>query len=96
MQFLLYQAGQLGCRPTKPSIFGSDFRPGWRTREPAETEFAPEQPKLFPRILKLHYGELGYDMAEFSKLLCIFPNDLRHLYGIQEKAAVSSHLRLLT
>lgn len=97
MQFLLYQAGQLGClKPHQTQYLWKRISQlGWRTREPAETEFAPDVPKLFPRILKLHSEELGYDMSGFSALLRILPNDLRELYGMQEKPGVSSHLRLL-
>jgi len=98
MQFLLYQGGQIGClRPHQAQYLWKQIsQRGWKTREPAETDFAPEQPGLFPRILKLHSEELGYSMPEFAKLLNIYPNDLRHLYGLQEKAGTSSHLRLLT
>jgi Zn-dependent peptidase ImmA (M78 family) len=97
MQFLLYQAGQLGCLKPHQSqyLWKQISHRGWKTREPTETDFAHEQPGLFSRILNLHSDELGYSMPEFSKLLDIFPNDLRHLYGLQEKAGVTSHLRLL-
>jgi Zn-dependent peptidase ImmA (M78 family) len=98
MQFLLYQANQLGCiKPHQAQYLWKQIsQRGWKTREPAETAFAPEQPGLFPRILNLHSEELGYGTAEFAELLHILPNDLRHLYGLQDKAGVSSHLRLLT
>jgi Zn-dependent peptidase ImmA (M78 family)/transcriptional regulator with XRE-family HTH domain len=97
MQFLLYQAGQLGClKPHQTQYLWKRISMlGWKTREPAETEFAPDPPKLFPRILKLHSEELGYEMADFSKLLKIYPNDLRHLYGVQERVTAQSHLRLI-
>lgn len=97
MQFILYQAGQLGClKPHQTQYLWKRISGlGWKTREPAETEFAADPPKLFPRILKLHSDELGYDMSDFSSLLRLYPNDLRGLYGLQEKAGVSSHLRLI-
>ena len=57
---------------------------GWRTREPAETDCAHEQPTLFPRILNLHLEDLKYGVPEFSDLFHLETNDLRQLYGIQE------------
>lgn len=97
MQFILYQAGQLGClKPHQTQYLWKRISMlGWKTREPAETEFAPDVPKLFPRILKLHSEDLGYEMSDFSELLKIYPNDVRHLYGMQERAAAQSHLRLI-
>jgi Zn-dependent peptidase ImmA (M78 family) len=86
MQFLLYQAGQLECiRPHQSQYLWKQFsRLGWRTREPTETDFAPEKPALFPRLLHLHADELGYSLREFSELLRMEPNDLRYLYGLLE------------
>jgi Zn-dependent peptidase ImmA (M78 family)/transcriptional regulator with XRE-family HTH domain len=97
MQFLLYQAGQLNCLKAHQTqyLWKRISMLGWKTREPAETDFAPDAPKLFPRILKLHSEELGYEMSDFSALLKIYPNDLRHLYGMQERASTQSHLRLI-
>lgn len=97
MQFLLYQAGELGClRPHQSQYLWKQIsRLGWRTREPAETDFAPEAPALFLRILKLHSEELGYGMPEFCKLLRMEPNDLRNLYGLQDTAQQMLHLRLV-
>jgi Zn-dependent peptidase ImmA (M78 family) len=97
MQFILYQAGQLGClKPHQAQyLWKLISQRGWKTREPVETDFPAERPGLFPRILNLHSNELGYGLPEFSKLLHLHANDLRHLYGLQEKAGVSSHLRLL-
>jgi hypothetical protein len=57
---------------------------GWRTREPVETDFAHEQPVMFPRILDLHLRDLKYGVAEFAELFRLEANDLRELYGIQE------------
>jgi hypothetical protein len=59
-------------------------RLGWKTREPAETDFPPEMPTLFPKLLALHREELGYEMPEFTELLRMESNDLRYLYGIQD------------
>jgi hypothetical protein len=68
---------------------------GWRTREPTETDFAHEQPTLFPRVLNLHLQDLKYGVPEFSGLFHLETNDLRQLYGIQEtQGAVQQKSRL--
>jgi Zn-dependent peptidase ImmA (M78 family) len=97
MQFLLYQAGQLGCLSPHQSqyLWKQISHLGWRTHEPSETEFAHEIPSLFPRLLALHSQELGYQMPDFSELLRMKPNDLRHLYGLQSNEKATSHLHLI-
>lgn len=88
MQFLLYQAGEIGSLTPYQSqyLWKQISRLGWKTREPAETDFSPEKPTLFLRLLSLHSEDLGYEMPEFAELLHMLPNDLRHLYGIQDTA----------
>lgn len=97
MQFLLYQAAELGCLKPYQSqyLWKLMSGKGWRTREPVETDFAPEKPGLFLRLLNLHSGDLGYGMPEFCKLLHMEPNDLRYLYGIQDTSQQVLHLRLI-
>ena len=95
MQFLLYQAEEIGCISHYQAqyLWKQIARLGWRTREPQDTDFSPEKPNLFLHILNLHSGELGYGMSEFSDLLHMEPNDLRYLYGFQEaRAAAQLHL----
>lgn len=88
MQFILYQASELGCLAPHQSqyLWKQISRLGWRTREPAETEFPAEQPALFPKLLSLHSEELGYELPEFANLLRMKPNDLRRMYGLQDTA----------
>jgi Zn-dependent peptidase ImmA (M78 family) len=95
MQFLLYQAQEIRSVSQYQAeyLWRKIAKYGWRTREPAETDFAPEPPSLFLHILKLHSEELGYGMSEFSELLHMQPNDLRYLYGFQEaRAPAQLHL----
>jgi Zn-dependent peptidase ImmA (M78 family) len=86
MQFLLFQAREIGCLNEYQSqyLWKQISRLGWKTREPAETDFPPEMPTLFPKLLALHREELGYEMPEFTELLRMESNDLRYLYGIQD------------
>lgn len=97
MQFLLYQAGELDClKPYQAQyLWRLISQKGWKTREPSETDFRPERPGLFPRILNLHSEELGYELPEFVQLLKMEPNDLRYLYGLQDTAQGSLHLHLI-
>jgi hypothetical protein len=68
---------------------------GWKTREPADTDFPHETPTLFPRVVNLHREDLGYGMGELSELLRLEPNDLRALYGIQEATTAPQFLRVV-
>lgn len=97
MQFLLYQAGEIGCVTTNQSqyLWKQISRLGWRTREPAETEFAKEEPKLFPEIVTLHARDLGYDIQDFTGLLHMGAQDLRRFYGLFDPGDRRSHLRLV-
>jgi Zn-dependent peptidase ImmA (M78 family)/transcriptional regulator with XRE-family HTH domain len=88
MQFLLFQATEIGCLRDYQSqyLWKRISSLGWRTSEPTDTNFPHEVPTLFPRIVNLHREDLGYGMAELADLLRVQPNELRTLYGIQETA----------
>ncbi|CAM5275567.1 hypothetical protein ATER59S_00150 [Aquamicrobium terrae] len=68
---------------------------GWRKREPDETQFAPELPRLYEQVLVLHEKELGYDAEDLSKMLHLSLNEVRNLYGIMSGDEVRRHLRLI-
>jgi Zn-dependent peptidase ImmA (M78 family)/transcriptional regulator with XRE-family HTH domain len=89
MASLLYRAGHLGLinRNQSEYLWKQISGLGWRTREPQETDFSPEEPAVFPRVLRLHSDALGYDLDDFAKLLHANQSDIRRLYGayIEEK-----------
>ena len=97
MQFILFQAKAIGCLTDHQSqyLWKQISRLGWRTREPAETDFAHEEPTLFPQTLHVHSEELGYGIEEFSELLPLEANDLRYLYGLQDSRKERSFLHLI-
>lgn len=97
MQFLLYQAAVGGVlnRNQSQYLWKQISRLGWRTREPAETDFAPEEPRLFPQIINLHQDNLAYDISEFTQMLNADRNDLRKLYGLQDQASKKSTLHVV-
>jgi Zn-dependent peptidase ImmA (M78 family)/DNA-binding XRE family transcriptional regulator len=54
---------------------------GWRLREPAELDFPAEIPKVLPSIVKAHLSDLGYSIAELTKLVRIHPSEFSEMYG---------------
>ncbi|MEI9996793.1 MAG: XRE family transcriptional regulator [Rhizomicrobium sp.] len=85
MQSLLYQAKEVGVLGHYPAdrLWRRISQLGWRTREPADTDFEPEQADLFPALLNLHTTDLEYKPEDVAGLFHIDINDLRDLYGIQ-------------
>jgi len=97
MQFLLYQAGEVGCiKPHQAQYLWKQIAHlGWRTREPAETDFPHETPTLFPKMLDVHKAELSYGLAEFSELFHMDANELRYLYGLQSSDKPLNRLHIV-
>ena len=60
MQSLLYQAKEVGVFGHYPAdrLRHRISQLGWRTREPADTDFEPEQADLFAALLNLHTTDL--------------------------------------
>jgi Zn-dependent peptidase ImmA (M78 family) len=83
MASILYQAGDLSLitRHQSEYIWKLVSSLGWRTREPAETDFPHEETTLFPKILRLHCDELGYDLDDLSQLVHASPSDMQRFYG---------------
>jgi hypothetical protein len=97
MQFLLFQATEIGClRDYQAQFLWKRISSlGWKTCEPADTDFPHEMPTLFPRIVNLHREDLGYGLSELAELLRLEANDLRALYGIQEATTAPQFLRVI-
>lgn len=83
MAALLYRASYLGLitRHQSEYLWKQISALGWRLREPQETDFLPEEPAVFPRMLRLHADGLRYTLDDFAKLLHANLNDVRQLYG---------------
>jgi Zn-dependent peptidase ImmA (M78 family)/transcriptional regulator with XRE-family HTH domain len=64
-----------------------------RIREPAELDFAPEEPTLVPRLFSLHQTNLKYNMEDMQSMLCMYVDDIRDLYGIRDSKPT---LRIVT
>lgn len=83
MAFLLFHASKHGLvtRHQSEYLWKQLSALGWRLREPSETDIAPEEPALFPRIVRLHSDELGYDVGALSKLVHAEPEEVTRFYG---------------
>jgi|SRR5680860_573901 len=83
MAFLLYRLGALGIltRHQSEYLWKKISALGWRTREPHETDIAPEKPTVFPGVVRYHSEQLGYGVDELRMLLNAEPAELLRLYG---------------
>lgn len=83
MQFLLYRAGALDLvtRHQTEYLWKKISALGWRTREPEQTDIAPEHPTVFPKLVRHHAESLGYGVDELKQLLNIDAQDIRRMYG---------------
>jgi Zn-dependent peptidase ImmA (M78 family)/transcriptional regulator with XRE-family HTH domain len=83
MAFLLYRAGAIGAltRHQSEYLWKKLSAYGWKTREPQETDFAYEQPSVFPKLVRLHAEGLQYDLETLKNLLNTSVRDLQRIYG---------------
>lgn len=68
----------------------------WRFREPPELDFAHEEPRLFPSIIKLHLEKLGYSLSELSSALHIHEEEFRSKYFAEKNIKHPPNLFLMT
>lgn len=83
MAFLLYRLGALSLitRHQSEYLWKKIAALGWRTREPQDTDFAPEQPTVFPGLVRFHSERLQYGVDDLRRLLNADESDVRRLYG---------------
>lgn len=55
---------------------------GYRTREPAEADIAPEIPHTLKDIVDAHVRQLGYSAEELAYLVALMPSELETTYGV--------------
>jgi Zn-dependent peptidase ImmA (M78 family) len=68
-----------------------------KLREPPELDFAPEEPRTVSDLVSLHLNEMGYSLADLSKMLIMNEVELARTYSIDlpgEKAR-KTHLRII-
>jgi Zn-dependent peptidase ImmA (M78 family)/transcriptional regulator with XRE-family HTH domain len=83
MGFLLYRAGAVDAitRHQSEYLWKRMSALGWKSREPQETDFPYEDPTVFPKLLRMHSEELGYDLGALEALLSTSVSDLQRIYG---------------
>ena len=94
---ILYRASRYGMLSDNQSIYlwRQISAKGWRKREPDDTQFDYEKVQLFDHVLSLHEKELGYDAADFGRMLHLSTNDVRLLYGVSDGGKVRRHLAVV-
>lgn len=71
-------------------------RAGYREREPAELDFAKEDPRLLRELFEIHRNELHYSLDDLAGLLAIHPREIARIYPVVTTVAESrTHLRAL-
>jgi Zn-dependent peptidase ImmA (M78 family)/transcriptional regulator with XRE-family HTH domain len=97
IQALLYRAREIECISKNQSdyLWRIISSRGWRTREPADTDFPHETPTLFPRIIEIHTKEFSYSRDELAKALSVNPDELSYLYGLHGETERGRHLRIV-
>lgn len=87
MQSLLYRAQELGA------VTANQARYLWqqfnvhrmKMREPPELDFPYEQPTLMRKVLSLHLDNLGYTIADLSRLLLMEEAELGRFHDLSPK-----------
>ena len=84
IQALLYRAKELGYVTEYQSeyLWRKISALGWRTREPADTDFPHERPEVFHRLIDIHIEDFWYSREELAAALNASEEDVSYLYGI--------------
>ena len=70
---------------------------GWRLKEPAELDFACEEPRVMKSVLKSHLSEFGYTYQQLAKLVKSQDWEFVELYGDASDATPERpRLRIVT
>ncbi|MHB8673723.1 MAG: ImmA/IrrE family metallo-endopeptidase [Candidatus Limnocylindrales bacterium] len=97
MQALLKRAEALNrVSPGKARYLWSQIaRAGYRTREPAEADIPPEDPRQLREILRIYREFLAYTPDQIAHLLTIHPDEFERVYSVQTSRNDRPHLRLI-
>lgn len=69
---------------------------GFKRREPAELDLAPEFPTVLQEMLDLHREQFGYGLDELSRMLAANPAELTKTYKLgQRQSEVRATLRMV-
>ena len=97
MQALLKRAESIGhVNPGKARYLWSQIaQAGYRTREPAEADIPPEEPRQVKEILRLYRESLAYTPDQLGALLTLGPEELELTYGLRAGRHNLPRLRLI-
>lgn len=86
MASLVFAADRAGKLTTsqKNYLWQQFSMAGIRTAEPPELDFPPERPSLVSTLLRVHVENLGYTLAELSKILVMSEVELPQFYDMAE------------
>lgn len=98
MQSLLMRAKSLGFLTDGQNqyLWKQISARGLRLREPPQFDFPKEVPTVMPRVIELYQKSLGYSEDELSKLLVIFKDEMRAMYGMSRGGGSKPKLTILT
>lgn len=97
MQALLMRADSLGVVTSNQAryLWQQISRRGWKTAEPPELDFAPEQPRVLGMIVRAHLDDLGYQPDELVAMTRVGERDFEALYGRLDTPQERPRLRLV-
>jgi len=84
MSALIYRAKTLGTISDQAatSLYKKMSMYGYRTREPAEFDIAPESGRLASQLIELHINDLGYSVEELAESLRTVPQEFAEMHGL--------------
>lgn len=83
MQTLLMTAQEVGSVSANQAryLWQQISMRGWRTREPAELDFASDPPTVLSSIIRAHVHDLGYAVDQLIDMTRVGPRVFTELYG---------------
>lgn len=86
MQAALYRAKSIGILSDNQSsyLWRQMSSLGYRKCEPANTEFAHDQPSIVRDLLKAHREGLGYSLSDLAAATNLSKGDFERLYDVRE------------
>ncbi len=83
MQALLFRAKSLKLieRNQEEYLWKQISVKRWKLREPAELDFAVEQPSVMPNLFNVFRNTLNYSVSEAAQLFHLYDDDIESLYG---------------
>lgn len=97
MQALLMRAKALGYLTDNQNryLWQQISSRGWRLKEPSELDFPHEIPTVLHSIIKAHLSDLGFSMADLSRLVPLHEAEFVGMYDLDDGPPSRPRLRLV-